>query len=57
MMPTWPPDRAMRTATLVLGGVAVLLVAVGAAAGAMWMVGAGVWAVIAAVGIELVYRP
>ncbi|WP_166802752.1 hypothetical protein [Streptomyces sp. ICN441] len=56
-MPTWPPDRAMRTATLVLGGVAVLLVAVGAAAGAMWMVGAGVWAVIAAVGIELVYRP
>lgn len=47
----------MCTAVPVLGGVAVLLVAAGAAAGAVWLVGAGVWALIAAVATKLVYRP
>ncbi|GBP99026.1 hypothetical protein SSP531S_04210 [Streptomyces spongiicola] len=56
-MPTRPPDRGMCTAVPVLGGVAVLLVAAGAAAGAVWLVGAGVWALIAAVATKLVYRP
>ncbi|MEV0925226.1 hypothetical protein AB0I99_08860 [Streptomyces spongiicola] len=57
MMPTRPPDRGMCTAVPVLGGVAVLLVAAGAAAGAVWLVGAGVWALIAAVATKPVYRP
>ncbi|MFE0050201.1 hypothetical protein [Streptomyces sp. NPDC059013] len=57
MMPDWLPDQGIRRATLALAGAAVVLIAAGAFLDAMWVLGIGVWAVIAAAAIELVYRP
>ncbi|WP_327686118.1 hypothetical protein [Streptomyces sp. NBC_00467] len=57
VMPAWSPDRGIRRTTLTLGAAAVVLIGVGAAADTMWLLGIGVWAVIAATMIELVYRP
>lgn len=56
-MPDWLPDRGIRRTTLALAGAAVVLIAAGAFLDAMWVLGIGVWAVIAAAAIELVYRP
>ncbi|MEV6261846.1 hypothetical protein AB0M42_13990 [Streptomyces sp. NPDC051784] len=52
-----PADRVMRRRSLALGGGAVLLGAPGAAIGNLWLLGAGVWLLIAAFLVELVYRP
>ncbi|MFD3938554.1 hypothetical protein ACFWSF_36075 [Streptomyces sp. NPDC058611] len=56
----WLPDRGIRRATLVLGvaGVAgVTVITTGAVLEALWLLGIGVWAIITAMMIELVYRP
>ncbi|MFB6565174.1 hypothetical protein ACFCYH_40895 [Streptomyces sp. NPDC056400] len=51
------PDRAMRRTVLVLAAAGLTLIAAGAALDALWLLGIGVWGVIAAMLIELVYRP
>ncbi|MFJ6479738.1 MULTISPECIES: hypothetical protein [unclassified Streptomyces] len=51
------PDRTVRRAVLVLAAAGLTLIATGAALDALWLLGIGVWAVIAAIVIELVYRP
>ncbi|MDD9380033.1 hypothetical protein M8Z33_25920 [Streptomyces sp. ZAF1911] len=51
------PDRAIRRTVLALGAVGLTVIATGAALNALWLLGIGVWAVIAAMSIELVYRP
>ncbi|MFD3805480.1 hypothetical protein ACFWTC_18085 [Streptomyces sp. NPDC058619] len=59
----WLPNRGIRRATLVLGvagvaGVAgVTVITTGAVLEALWLLGIGVWAIITAMMIELVYRP
>ncbi|MFJ3635091.1 hypothetical protein [Streptomyces sp. NPDC090112] len=53
----WLPDRGIRRTVRTLAASGVTLVAVGAVLDAMWLLGIGVWGVIAALGIEIVYRP
>ncbi|MFJ2477248.1 hypothetical protein ACIOWI_30450 [Streptomyces sp. NPDC087659] len=57
MASDWPPDRGIRRLTLALAGAAAVLVTSGALLELMWLLGIGVWAVMAALGIELIYRP
>ncbi|MYV74745.1 hypothetical protein GT352_12510 [Streptomyces sp. SID1046] len=54
---SWRPDRAVRRTVLVLGAAGLTVIATGAILDALWLLGIGVWAVIAAMVIELVYRP
>lgn len=42
---------------LALGAVGLTLITAGAALDTLWLLGIGVWGVIGALGIELVYRP
>ncbi|MFD4246801.1 hypothetical protein ACFWP3_35200 [Streptomyces sp. NPDC058525] len=51
------PDRAIRRAVLGLGSGGLAVIATGAYLDALWLLGLGVWAVIVAMLIELVYRP
>ncbi|MCX4807724.1 hypothetical protein ACFWWM_12495 [Streptomyces sp. NPDC058682] len=51
------PDRAKRRTLLALAAAGLTLIAAGAALDALWLLGIGVWGVIAAMLIELVYRP
>ncbi|MFB6559125.1 MULTISPECIES: hypothetical protein [unclassified Streptomyces] len=51
------PDRGVRRTVLVLAAAGLTLIAAGAALDALWLLGIGVWGVIAAMLIELVYRP
>lgn len=53
----WLPDRGIRRAILALGAAGLTVIATGALLEALWLLGLGVWAVIAAMMIELVYRP
>ncbi|MEU6395467.1 MULTISPECIES: hypothetical protein [Streptomyces] len=53
----WFPDRGIRRAILALGAAGLTVIATGALLEALWLLGLGVWAVIAAMMIELVYRP
>ncbi|MFD3675623.1 hypothetical protein [Streptomyces sp. NPDC058613] len=53
----WLPDRGIRRATLALGAAGVTVIAAGAVLEALWLLGIGVWAIITAMMIELVYRP
>lgn len=53
----WLPDRGIRRTVRTLAASGVTLVAAGAVLDAMWLLGIGVWGVIAALGIEIVYRP
>ncbi|WP_329447769.1 hypothetical protein OG906_33435 [Streptomyces sp. NBC_01426] len=53
----WLPDRGIRRAILAIGTVGVTVIATGAVLEALWLLGIGVWAVITAMMIELVYRP
>ncbi len=50
-------DRSMRRCSVTLALGALLLGALGVAAGSVWVLGAGAWLLIAAVLLELVYRP
>ncbi|MGW7031132.1 hypothetical protein ACWGFX_28720 [Streptomyces xanthophaeus] len=54
---SWRPDRAVRRTVLALGAAGLTVIATGAILDALWLLGIGVWAVIAAMVIELVYRP
>ncbi|WP_405527398.1 hypothetical protein OG592_06645 [Streptomyces avidinii] len=54
---SWCPDRAVRRTVLALGAAGLTVIAAGAILDALWLLGIGVWAVIAAMVIELVYRP
>ncbi|MFD7911916.1 MULTISPECIES: hypothetical protein [unclassified Streptomyces] len=51
------PDRGIRRTVLALGAAGLTVIAAGAALDALWLLGIGVWGVIAAMVIELVYRP
>ncbi|MFE6129821.1 hypothetical protein ACFQ6Q_16360 [Streptomyces sp. NPDC056437] len=57
MLPAWHPDRGIRRTTLTLACAAALLITTGAVIDAPWTVGIGVWAMIVAIAIELIYRP
>ncbi|MFD9216625.1 hypothetical protein ACFVY9_26750 [Streptomyces sp. NPDC059544] len=54
MASDWPPDRGIRRLTLALAGAAAVLITSGALLELMWLLGIGVWAVMAALGIELI---
>ncbi|MFE5558315.1 hypothetical protein [Streptomyces sp. NPDC056544] len=51
------PDHQIRQTVLVLGAAGLTVIATGAALDALWLLGIGVWGVIAAMVIELVYQP
>lgn len=53
----WRPDRGIRRIVVACAAAAAVLLPAGAAAGSMVVTGLGVWAVIAACALELVYRP
>ncbi|MEU8778727.1 hypothetical protein [Streptomyces sp. NPDC048606] len=57
MTTTWGPDRPVRRNMLALGATGLVLIAAGAFLGLFWLLGLGVWAVVASLLIELVYRP
>ncbi|MEW1906583.1 MULTISPECIES: hypothetical protein [unclassified Streptomyces] len=50
-------DRSMRRCSVALALGALLLGALGVTAGSVWVLGVGAWLLIAAVLLELVYRP
>ncbi|MFJ1566325.1 hypothetical protein ACIOG8_19225 [Streptomyces erythrochromogenes] len=54
---SWRPDRAVRRTVLALAAAGLTVIATGAILDTLWLLGIGVWAVIAAMAIELVYRP
>ncbi|MET9888477.1 hypothetical protein ABZZ20_36265 [Streptomyces sp. NPDC006430] len=54
---SWRPDRGIRQTVLALGAAGLTVIASGALLDALWLLAVGVWAVIAAMVIELVYRP
>ncbi|WP_162793076.1 MULTISPECIES: hypothetical protein [Streptomyces] len=57
MTPRSRPDLGIRRAVLALGTVGLTVIATGAVFEALWLLGIGVWSVIAAMVIELVYQP
>ncbi|MFJ7587466.1 hypothetical protein ACIQZO_08700 [Streptomyces sp. NPDC097617] len=57
MTAMWGPDRHVRRTMLALGTAGLALICVGTILDALWLLGIGVWAVIVAMLIELVYRP
>ncbi|MCB8902001.1 MULTISPECIES: hypothetical protein [unclassified Streptomyces] len=52
-----PADSRMRRMSLSLAATALPVCALGVAYDTLWLLGAGAWLLIAAVLIELVYRP
>ncbi|WP_187283546.1 hypothetical protein [Streptomyces sp. t39] len=56
MASVWRPDRGIRRVVVACAAAAAVLLPVGATAGSILMIGLGVWAVIAACALELVYR-
>ncbi|MFF3688058.1 hypothetical protein [Streptomyces sp. NPDC002187] len=57
MTSSWRPDRGVRRAVVALVTSAVAFLAAGLLIDAWWLIGIGVWALIAAIVIELVHRP
>ncbi|MCY0946697.1 hypothetical protein [Streptomyces antarcticus] len=57
MTTDWFPDRGIRRTILALGAAGLTVIATGAVLEALWLLGIGVWTVITAMMIELVYRP
>ncbi|MFG2335404.1 hypothetical protein [Streptomyces yangpuensis] len=51
------PDRGIRRTVLALGAAGLTVIAAGAVLDALWLLGIGVWGLIAAMLIELVYKP
>ncbi|MFB7176312.1 hypothetical protein ACFCYI_01200 [Streptomyces sp. NPDC056257] len=50
-------DRTVRLTVLALAASGLAVITTGAALDALWLLGIGVWALIAAMVIELVYQP
>ncbi|MER8236589.1 hypothetical protein ACIRQY_25515 [Streptomyces sp. NPDC101490] len=50
-------DHRVRRFSTALATGAVVVSALGATAGSMWLLGAGAWLLISAVLLELVFRP
>ncbi|MFD9366685.1 hypothetical protein ACFWA6_03100 [Streptomyces sp. NPDC060020] len=50
-------DRTVRRTVLALAASGLAVITTGAALDALWLLGIGVWALIAAMVIELVYQP
>ncbi|MFF3672867.1 hypothetical protein ACFYYS_02640 [Streptomyces sp. NPDC002120] len=50
-------DRTVRRTVLALATSGLAVITTGAALDALWLLGIGVWALIAAMVIELVYQP
>ncbi|MFF3785683.1 hypothetical protein [Streptomyces sp. NPDC001933] len=57
MTTDWFPDPGMRRNVLALGTAGLTVIAVGALLEALWLLGIGVWALIIAMMIDLIYRP
>ncbi|MFH8490991.1 hypothetical protein [Streptomyces longisporoflavus] len=57
MAASWGPDRGVRRTMYVLAAAAVLLIALGAALDVLWLLGIGVWALMASFAIEFFVRP
>lgn len=57
MTTDWFPDRGIRRTILALGAAGLTVIATGALLEALWLLGLGVWTVITAMMIELIYRP
>ncbi|MFJ7199480.1 MULTISPECIES: hypothetical protein [unclassified Streptomyces] len=57
MTTDWFPDRRMRRNVRALGTAGLTVIVVGAVLEAQWLLGIGVWALIIAMLIELIYRP
>ncbi|MER5611267.1 hypothetical protein [Streptomyces sp. NPDC002215] len=57
MTTDWFPDRGMRRNVLALGTAGLTVIVVGALLETQWLLGIGVWALIIAMMIELIYRP
>ncbi|MEE1770890.1 hypothetical protein PUR34_22795 [Streptomyces sp. JV185] len=57
MTTDWFPDRRMRRNVRALGTAGLTVIVVGAVLEAHWLLGIGVWALIIAMLIDLVYRP
>ncbi|MFJ3974214.1 hypothetical protein [Streptomyces sp. NPDC090021] len=51
------PDRGIRRTVVALGAAGLTVITAGAVLDALWLLGIGVWGLIAAMLIELVYRP
>ncbi|MFD5997100.1 hypothetical protein ACFWG6_02900, partial [Streptomyces erythrochromogenes] len=54
---SWHPGRGIRRTVLALAVAGLTLITAGAAIDALWLLGIGVWGVIGAMAVELVYRP
>ncbi|MFF2780703.1 hypothetical protein ACFVU3_38140 [Streptomyces sp. NPDC058052] len=52
-----PSDHRVRRYSVAFGGGALLASSLGLGLDALWLLGAGAWLLIAAVLLELVYRP
>ncbi|MEK9522929.1 hypothetical protein ACIOMM_31655 [Streptomyces sp. NPDC087908] len=52
-----PSDHRVRRVSVALAGGALLTTALGLTLDSMWLLGAGAWLLIAAVLLELIYRP
>ncbi|MFF8612359.1 hypothetical protein [Streptomyces sp. NPDC015350] len=52
-----PADHQVRRLSVILAVGAVLVSGSGVAADSMWLLGTGAWLLIAAILLELVYRP
>ncbi|MEU2130655.1 hypothetical protein [Streptomyces sp. NPDC018352] len=57
MTTDWFPDHGMRRTVLALGTGGPTVIAIGAVLEARWLLGIGVWGLIIAILIDLVYRP
>ncbi|MFF2014167.1 hypothetical protein ACFVWY_34600 [Streptomyces sp. NPDC058195] len=57
MTTDWFPDRGMRRNVRALGAAGLTVIAVGALLETQWLLGIGVWALIIAILIDLIYRP
>ncbi|MFC9820458.1 hypothetical protein [Streptomyces erythrochromogenes] len=57
MTSSWHPGRGIRRTVLALAVAGLTLITAGAAIDALWLLGIGVWGVIGAMAVELVYRP
>ncbi|GAA1333007.1 hypothetical protein GCM10009647_074000 [Streptomyces sanglieri] len=53
----WFPDRGMRRNVLALGTAGLTDIAIGALLETQWLLGIGVWGLIIAMMIDLIYRP
>ncbi|MFF3013690.1 hypothetical protein [Streptomyces sp. NPDC057939] len=57
MTTSWGPDRGVRRAVLAVGSGGLTVIGAGLVLDALWLLGCGVWGVIVAFAVEVIYRP